>query len=72
MIGEGVKVRFVPTCLHNMHDDHAEVRRKTITGTIFLVNWEHRVFWVEYESGGTRQVEAFQFWDIGKTVKLCG
>ena len=72
MIGQGVKVQFVPACLQCMHDTPLDIRDKTVTCTIILVNWENRVFFAEYESGGTRQVEAFQFFGIGKSVKILG
>lgn len=72
MIGEGMKVRFIPAFAQSKIDDEAERRRKTVTGTIFMVNWEHRLFWVEFECGGTRQVESFQFMDIGQAVSICG
>ena len=72
MIGEGMKVRFVPCFDIRRTDDMAEIRSKTVTGTISYINWEHKMFLVEYPSGGTTQRESFKFWQIGSEVQLCG
>lgn len=69
-IREGMKARFSPACLCFGCGSYTD--RITVTGTITYVNWNTRVFTVEYESGGTRQNEAFHFSDIGKTVTLYG
>ena len=72
MIGEGLKVRFIPTFARNMHDTIEELAEKTITGTICYINWEHQNFTVEFDCGGTKQKESFRFWEIGKAVKVIG
>jgi hypothetical protein len=72
MIGEGMKVRFIPMFAQSKIDDEAEKRRKTVTGTITYINWEHRMFWVEFDCGGSKQKESFHLWDIGNGVKLLG
>lgn len=72
MIGEGMKVQFVPSFAQSKIDTPEEAWAKHVTGTIIFVNWEHRVFFVEYYAGDTRQVETFQFFDIGKSVKILG
>lgn len=72
MIGEGMKVQFVPAFLESKVLTPEERRDFTHTGTVTYINWEHRMFWVEFEAGGTKQREAFQFYDIGKQVKVIG
>lgn len=71
MISTGAKVRFCPHFDRKEYDTPAEQRAKAVTGRISYVNWNHRVFTVEYESGGTTQVEAFKFFDIGNVVTIC-
>lgn len=72
MIGEGMKVRFIPSFAQSRVDDEAEKRRKTVTGTITYINWEHKIFWCEFECGNTKLTEAFKLCDIGTEVQLCG
>lgn len=72
MIGEGMKVRFVPSFARGMNDSPEELAAKTITGTICYINWEHQNFTVEFDCGGTKQKESFRFWEIGKAVKVIG
>lgn len=72
MIGVGMKVRFVP------HYDISGIESKednwdrAITGKVVCINWEHKHFTAEYDAGGTKQREAFKFWQIGSEVKICG
>ena len=70
MIGEGTRVRFVPAFKTKCHEFNVE--SDMVNGKIVSVNWEHKTFFVEYYSGGTRQIEAFKFFDIGKSVKILG
>jgi hypothetical protein len=70
MLGEGMKVRFVPYYEFRVRDDDAETRQKTITGTIVYINWEHQFFVVEY--GDKKLKESFKFHQIGREVKICG
>lgn len=72
MIGEGMKVRFVPYYAYSQIASTEENWRNAVTGTICYINWEHKYFTVEYDCGGTIQKESFKFWEIGKAVKLCG
>ena len=69
-IREGMKARFEPTAFSFGSGSHTD--QITVVGTVKYVNWDHRVFTVEYEAGGTIQTEAFHFFDIGKTVTLYG
>lgn len=71
MICVGAKVQFCPHYMISSIDTPEERRAKCITGTISFVNWEHSLFIVEYESGGTTQLEAFKIYDIGRNVRLC-
>ena len=68
MISVGAKVRFCP---HYMRKEHDGGNMQRITGTISYVNWNHKVFTVEYKSGDTTQIEAFKFFDIGNAVTIC-
>lgn len=70
MIGEGVKVQFIPS--HHKWDKEGQPDVKVVTGRIAKVNWTSRVFFVEYKCGDTIQTEAFKFWDIGKSVTILG
>lgn len=69
MIGEGTKVRFIP-CYETTQLSPEEKASKYVTGTIVYINWEHKLFMVEY--GNPKQKESFKFWQIGNEVKLCG
>lgn len=68
----GMKARFCPDFLKSCNDSKAERAAKAVTGIVSYVNWDHRVFTVEYKSGSTIQTEAFKFYDIGKSVTLYG
>ena len=70
MIGEGMKVRFVPHLDINQIASKQENWSRAVTGTICYINWEHKFFLVEY--GEAKQKECFKFWQIGAEVKLCG
>lgn len=72
MIGVGLKVKFLPTYMHNDKYTPEERRAFTVTATIIDINWEHRQFTTEFDCSGTKQHESFKFSDIGKAVKLCG
>ena len=72
MIGEGMKVRFVPLFNRAEHDSQAETRAKSITGKIVYINWEHKFFMVEYGCGDSKQRESFKFFEIGERVSVIG
>lgn len=72
MIEVGTRVKFVPAILATKFDEFYADQTKVATGKVFLVNKEHRVFWIEFKSFGVRQVESFKFFDIGKSVKILG
>ena len=46
-------------------------RRAMVTGTVVGVNYNHKVFHVEYKIGNTMQRTSFKFCDIGKKVHIC-
>lgn len=70
MIFEGAKVQFIPA--HHKWSKDGQSDAHVVTGRITQVNWQNRVFFAEYKSGDTIQTEAFQFFDIGKSVKILG
>ena len=41
-----------------------------VTGTVYDVNYAHKVFHVEYEMAGTKQRTSFKFSDIGEKVRV--
>jgi hypothetical protein len=43
-----------------------------VTGTVYEVNYAHKVFHVEYYIGDTKQRTSFKFCDIGSKVHVCG
>lgn len=45
---------------------------KLVTGTVVFVNYAHKWFSIEYDSGGVKQRTSFLFCQIGKDVKACG
>lgn len=47
-------------------------RGKIVTGTVVLINYRKKLFWVEYDCGGTKQRTSFKFSQIGKDVLICG
>lgn len=70
MIFEGAKVQFIPA--HHKWAKEGQPESPMVTGKISKVNWQHRVFFAEYKCGNSIQTEAFQFYDIGKSVKILG
>jgi hypothetical protein len=42
-----------------------------VTGTVYAVNYGHKVFHVVYNIGGTKQRTSFKFCDIGSKVHIC-
>lgn len=70
MIFEGAKAQFIPA--HNKWAKEGQSDMKVVTGEITKVNWQNRTFFVEYKCGDSIQTEAFQFYDIGKSVKILG
>lgn len=46
-------------------------KRAMVTGTVFSVNYNHKVFHVEYKMGNTVQRTSFKFCDIGEKVHIC-
>jgi hypothetical protein len=45
-------------------------RGNIVTGTVVMVNYEHKWFSVEY--GNPKMRTSFKFCDIGEAVKVCG
>ena len=45
---------------------------KMVTGTVVFINYAHKRFAVEYESGGVKQRTSFKFSQVGKDVLVCG
>lgn len=70
MVEVGQRVRFVPYCNLGEHDNAKTKKAKTVMGVVTIVNYKHRVFWCEYEYKGVRQIETFNFADIGVTVSV--
>ena len=71
MIGQGMKVRFIPATLPSGIFTPAEKKKATIVGTVVYINWEHRYFTAEYDCGETKQYESFKFCDIDENVHIC-
>lgn len=46
--------------------------REPVTGKVIYINKPHKWFLAEYNWNGVKIRKAFQFWDIGKSVKVCG
>lgn len=69
MVEVGQKVRFDPfeTITGFSSEDH---KGNMVTGTVVMVNEEHKWFSVEY--GDPKMRTSFKFCDIGKTVNVCG
>jgi hypothetical protein len=47
----------------------ADLRGRKVTGEVVMVNYDHKWFSVEYDN---KQRTSFNFWDIGKSVTICG
>ncbi len=43
-----------------------------VTGTVFAVNYGHKVFHVVYDFGGVQLRTSFKFCEIGSQVTICG
>lgn len=72
MIGEGMKVRFVPDFTDSSKYTPQERRQHEVTAKIVYINWEHRYFTVEWVSEGRTLRESFKFAYIGKVVSVIG
>lgn len=70
MVKVGQRVRFVPYWNESYLDNAKTKKAKTVTGVVTIVNYKHCVFWCEYEYKGVRQIETFNFSDIGVTVSV--
>ena len=69
MISIDDKVMFDPfECITGFAS--ADHKDNTVTGVVTFVNYGHKWFSVEY--GDPKLRASFQFWDIGKSVKICG
>lgn len=72
MIGIDMKVRFVPSFRDSTVMTPEERKEATVTGTVVYINYEHKMFMVEFEDNGAVFKESFKFSDCGKTVTVCG
>jgi hypothetical protein len=72
MIGEGLRVRFVPVSAINNDQYHFKGKKDAVDGKIVYINWQHKYFTAEYDCCGSKQKESFQFCDIGKAVTIIG
>lgn len=72
MIGEGMKVQFIPATLPSGILTPAEKKKAMVVGTVDYINYQHKYFSVAYKCGKTKQHESFKFCDIGKTVTIIG
>jgi hypothetical protein len=72
MIQIGQRVRFVPEYMKCKPFSYEERRTAKVTGTVVYINQAHRYFVAEFDCGNTKQREAFKFYYIGKTVRVCG
>lgn len=71
MIVVGDKVQFDPM-KEIMGLGVADLRGRNVTGEVVMVNYDHKWFSVEYDCDGVKQRTSFNFFDIGKAVKVCG
>ena len=69
MIVVGDKVKFDPFIEFTGFGSDRH-RGEIVTGTVVMVNYEHKWFSVEY--GNPKLRTSFNFVDIGKEVKVCG
>ena len=72
MVKVGQKVQFDPLS-GNKFFGIKDLPLKEVTATVVYVNEPHQWFTAEYTGVfGDKIRTAFKFWDIGKTVKVCG
>lgn len=67
MVQVGQKVRFRPLEFVTGYGA-SEFSGIKVTGTVFMVNEQNKVFFVQY---GENQRTSFKFYDIGKNVHIC-
>ena len=72
MIGEGMKVRFVPYDLESEKLTDEDRLEATRIAKVVYINWEHRYFTTEWSANGAKRRESFKFSEIGKKVFICG
>ena len=71
MIEVGQKVRFDPF-IEITGFASADNRGRYVTGTVVMVNHDHRWFSVDFSINGVKQRTSFKFSQIGKDVLICG
>ena len=67
MVAVDDKVRF--DAFADMKQGIEKIVHK-VTGTVYEVNYEHKVFHVVYPSGGRMLRTSFKFCDIGTKVRV--
>ena len=74
MIEVGQKVKFDPARgQKGFGSKSLDPRPKIVTATVVYVNEENQWFSAEYNTASGEKIRtAFKFWDIGKTVTVCG
>ena len=72
MIAIDMKAWLVPSYRDSVTLTQKERKAATIMGDIVYVNYAHKYFTVEFEDGGGRFLESFNFSDCGKTVRVRG
>lgn len=69
----GKTVSFIPTFMHDKSGG-GSIREDAIpvVGVVTHINSQHGWFMVSYKAGKTMQRECFKFYDLERTVMLCG
>jgi hypothetical protein len=71
-IREGMKVSFVPGFVPHSNWSLEMCADECIEGVIKFINWDHQNFTAEFDCGGSKQREGFEFSQIGDEVKIHG
>ncbi len=68
----GRKVTFMPTCFEEKAGASLKEFAKPVIGTVTMIHSKHGWFMVSYKAGETVQRECFKYYDLERTVLLCG
>ena len=68
----GKSVIFMPTCFEDKAGASLKEFAHPVKGTVTMIHSKHGWFMVSFKAGKTVQRECFKFYDLQRTVMLCG
>ena len=68
----GRTVSFIPVFKHDKNGGGIKEDAIPVVGVVTHINNDHEWFCVSFKVGKTMQRECFKFYDLERTVMLCG